>query len=44
MKAAIGKVMRFSGPRMIFYHPYAAILHLTAIKKERKKNKSGGGA
>ncbi|MDR3262752.1 MAG: nitrous oxide-stimulated promoter family protein [Clostridiales bacterium] len=44
MKAAIAKVMRFSGPRMLFYHPYAAILHLLAIKKERKNNKSIGGA
>ena len=28
MKEEIRKVMRWSGPRMIFYHPFAAIMHL----------------
>ena len=28
MKEHIRKVMRWSGPRMIFYHPLAAIKHL----------------
>lgn len=28
MKARIREVMRFSGPRMIIYHPIAAIRHI----------------
>ncbi|WP_280748461.1 nitrous oxide-stimulated promoter family protein [Parabacteroides sp. PF5-9] len=28
MRIKMQKVMRFSGPRMIFYHPVAAIRHL----------------
>lgn len=28
MKERIRLVMRYSGPRMIFYHPAAAILHI----------------
>ena len=28
MKEEIRKIMRWSGPRMIFYHPFAAIKHL----------------
>lgn len=33
----IKKVMRFSGPRMIFHHPILAIKHVIESKKERKK-------
>ncbi len=36
MREKIQKVMRFSGPRMIFYHPVKAIHHLIATKKEKK--------
>jgi len=32
-KSKIKKIMRFSGPRMIFYHPYYAIMHLIDKKK-----------
>lgn len=37
MREEIRKVMRFSGPRMIFYHPILAIWHLVCSKKERNK-------
>ncbi|MCI9607514.1 MAG: nitrous oxide-stimulated promoter family protein [Muribaculaceae bacterium] len=30
MKGRIKSVMRYSGPRMIFYHPTAAIRHIMA--------------
>jgi len=33
---AIRKIMRFSGPKMIFRHPYLAIWHI--IDKHRKTN------
>ena len=33
----IREVMRFSGPRMIFYHPYLAIKHVIESKKEKKR-------
>ena len=29
--------MRFSGPRMIFYHPAAAIRHVIEAQKERRR-------
>lgn len=32
----IRKVMRFSGPRMIFYHPCMAIWHVYTGMKEKK--------
>lgn len=35
----IRKVMRFSGPRMLFYHPLLAIWHLICSKKEKNKQK-----
>lgn len=38
MRERIKEVMRFSGPRMIFYHPILAIRHLIESKKEKKKN------
>lgn len=34
----IKKVMRYSGPRMILYHPVLAIQHVYYSKKEKKKN------
>lgn len=36
MREKIRKVMRFSGPRMIFYHPVMAIRHVIESKKEKK--------
>lgn len=38
MREKIKEIMRFSGPRMIFYHPILAIKHVIETKKERKKN------
>lgn len=37
MREEIRKVMRFSGPRMIFYHPAAAIRHVIEAQKERRR-------
>ena len=34
MREQIKTVMRYSGPRMIFYHPVLAIKHLIESKKE----------
>lgn len=36
MKEKIIMVMRYSGPRMIFYHPILAIRHLRESKREKK--------
>ncbi len=36
MREKIREVMRFSGPRMIFYHPFMAIRHIILSKKEKK--------
>lgn len=40
MRDKIREVMRFSGPRMIFYHPIIAIRHLIETKKEKKRLES----
>ena len=37
MREKIRTVMRFSGPRMIFYHPAAAIRHVVETKREKKR-------
>lgn len=37
MREKIREVMRFSGPRMIFHHPVAAIRHVIETKKEKKR-------
>lgn len=37
MRERIREVMRFSGPRMIFYHPIAAIRHVLATKSEKRR-------
>lgn len=37
MREQIRQVMRFSGPRMLFYHPVLAMWHLICSKKEAKK-------
>ncbi|MCC8041950.1 MAG: nitrous oxide-stimulated promoter family protein [Oscillospiraceae bacterium] len=37
MRERIRAVMRFSGPRMLLWHPTAAIRHLVETKKEKKK-------
>ena len=37
MREKIRAVMRFSGPRMIFHHPVAAIRHVIETKKEQRR-------
>lgn len=37
MREKIREVMRFSGPRMIFYHPVMAVKHIIATKAEKKR-------
>ncbi len=37
MRQKIREVMRFSGPRMIFYHPIMAVRHVVETKKERRR-------
>lgn len=36
MREKIRKVMRYSGPRMILYHPITAIRHVIENKKEKR--------
>lgn len=37
MREKIRAVMRFSGSRMIFHHPAAAVRHVLETKKEKKR-------
>ncbi len=37
MREKIRRVMRWSGPRMIFHHPLMAIRHVIESKKEKKR-------
>ena len=37
MREKIRQVMRFSGPRMMLYHPVMAVNHLIQSKKEKRK-------
>lgn len=37
MREKIRAVMRFSGPRMLFVHPIAAIRHLIETKREKRR-------
>ncbi|MDD6142109.1 MAG: nitrous oxide-stimulated promoter family protein [bacterium] len=37
MREEIRKVMRFSGPRMMLYHPVMAIRHVVSSRMEKKK-------
>ena len=37
MREKIRVVMRYSGPRMIFHHPVAAIRHVISTKAEKRK-------
>ena len=37
MREKIRAVMRYSGPRMIFYHPVMAVRHVMETKKEKKR-------
>jgi len=40
MREKIRQVMRFSGPRMLLYHPVLAIWHLICSFREKKKIKN----
>ena len=40
MRERIREVMRFSGPRMILYHPIAAVRHLYYAQKEKLNSKN----
>ena len=37
MREKIRAIMRFSGPRMIFYHPVTALKHVIETKKEKRR-------
>lgn len=37
MREKIREVMRFSGPRMMFHHPAAAIRHVIETQKEKRR-------
>ena len=37
MREKIRAVMRFAGPRMVFYHPVMAVRHVVESKKEKKR-------
>lgn len=37
MREKIREVMRFSGPRMILYHPIMAVRHVIESKKEKRR-------
>lgn len=37
MREKIREVMRFSGPRMILYHPIMAVRHVIESKKEKQR-------
>ncbi len=41
MREKIKEVMRFSGPRMFFYHPIMALRHVITSKKEKKRLAQG---
>lgn len=42
MRERIREVMRFSGPRMILYHPVMALWHLISSEHEKHKVKVSG--
>ena len=37
MREKIREVMRFSGPRMVWYHPVLAVRHVIESKREKKR-------
>ena len=41
MREKIREVMRFSGPRMILYHPIMAVRHVIESKKEKRRLENG---
>ena len=43
MREQIRQVMRFSGPRMLLYHPVLAIWHLVCSRQEKRTKKETKG-
>ena len=43
MREKIRQVMRFSGPRMLFHHPAAAIWHVVSTLREKRCLERGTG-
>ena len=43
MREKIREVMRFSGPRMILYHPVSALRHVISTKNEKRKLEKNDG-
>ncbi len=39
MREKIRTVMRYSGPRMIFYHPILALWHVITSKQEKRRQR-----
>lgn len=37
MREKIRQVMKFSGPRMLFYHPVMAVRHVIESKREKRR-------
>ncbi len=44
MREKIRAVMRFSGPRMLLYHPVMAVRHVIESRREQKKLKKATSA
>ena len=42
MREKIRAVMRFSGPRMLLYHPVMAVRHVIERKREKKRMEASG--
>ena len=42
MREKIRAVMRFSGPRMLLYHPVMAVRHVIERKREKKRMETNG--
>lgn len=42
MRERIRAVMRFSGPRMIFYHPIMALRHVIESRREKRRLRKAG--
>lgn len=43
MREKIRRVMRYSGPRMIFHHPIMAFRHVIECKKEKRRLEKENG-
>lgn len=43
MRDKIKQLMRYSGPRMLLYHPLMAVMHIIESKKEKGRLKKENG-